>query len=234
MSGPFPQMIFPVLAGFLPTDLPNLEAWVRSDLGVTKDGSDFVSNWADQSGNGRDFTEATNKPLWVDSLINGEAAIRFDGSNDLLTASSWSQALPVQVFIVLNQKTWVSEDGIWGGTATSGQRLFQFSSSPDIRANSGVASTGTASLATGTFGLVYSYHNSSTENWIALNDGVETANVANIGTTAPGGFRLGIGYGGAAGQANIEVAEFMVFSAEVTGAGLTALKDYINARYSFW
>jgi hypothetical protein len=227
-------VISPAAAVFLPTDLANLELWVRSDLGITKDGSDFVSNWADQSGNGRDFAEATNKPLWVDSLVNGEAAVRFDGSNDLLTASSWSQALPVHVFLVVNQKTWVSEDGVWGGTATSGQRLFQFSATPGLKTNAGTASTAAVSLATGTFGLVYSYHNSSSENWIALNDGAESANTADIGTTAPGGFRLGVGYGGSAGFSNIEIAEFMVTSAEVTGADLTNLKTYINSRYSLW
>jgi hypothetical protein len=221
-------------AAFSPTDLANLELWVRSDLGITKDGSDFVATWADQSGNGRDFTEATNKPLWVDSLLATFPGIRFDGSNDLLTAASWSQVMPIHVFMVLNQKTWVSEDGIWGGTTTSGQRVFQFSSSPEMRSNAGTASTGPASLATGTFGLIHSFHNSTTENWIALNDGAETANVANVGTAEPGGFRMGVGYGGSAGFTNIEVVEFIVYSAEVTGADLTSLLAYINSRYSLW
>ena len=46
-------------AAFRPTDLSNLEFWVRSDLGLTLNGSN-VTTWADQSGNSRELTQGTD------------------------------------------------------------------------------------------------------------------------------------------------------------------------------
>ena len=65
----------------------NVQLWLKADAGVTKDGSNNVSAWADQSGNAHhaDQTAATSQPLWVDNVINGKPVIRFDGNSDLMT-----------------------------------------------------------------------------------------------------------------------------------------------------
>lgn len=57
-----------------PTQVTGLWQWLKADAGITKDGSNFVSAWADQSGNGRNMTQSTVgiKPKWT-------AASSFDG-----------------------------------------------------------------------------------------------------------------------------------------------------------
>ncbi|MHB9022786.1 MAG: Ig-like domain-containing protein [Armatimonadota bacterium] len=68
----------------------NLTLWLKADTGVTKDGNDKVSAWADQSGQGHDLTQSSDtlKPLYVASGINGEPVIRFDGSNDKIASAA--------------------------------------------------------------------------------------------------------------------------------------------------
>ena len=85
-----PERMMMAAAGFA-SNIPvtaNLRLHYRSDLGVTKDGGDLVSNWADQSGNGDDLVQATgtNQPLWVDTAMNGYPVIRADGVDNWLTA----------------------------------------------------------------------------------------------------------------------------------------------------
>ena len=76
-----------------PTVPSGLQAWYRADLGVTKDGSNNVSQWADQSGNGVHLSQntATAQPLWVANGFNGEPTVSFNGSSDILTSLSWQQ-----------------------------------------------------------------------------------------------------------------------------------------------
>jgi hypothetical protein len=60
----------------------------------------FVTTWYDQSGNGKNATQATsaNQPIIVSSgsviLINSKPAIEFDGSNDILVSSPTLTAAP--------------------------------------------------------------------------------------------------------------------------------------------
>ncbi|MEO6133561.1 MAG: T9SS type A sorting domain-containing protein [Ginsengibacter sp.] len=82
------QIIF--LSSHLFAQLPvttNLQLWLKADAGVTKDGSNNVSDWADQSGNAHHANQSTpaSQPLWVDNVVNGKPVIRFDGNSDLMT-----------------------------------------------------------------------------------------------------------------------------------------------------
>jgi PKD repeat protein len=72
-------------AQILPDDLPGLELWFRSDLGVTTELT-TVALWEDQSGNDRDASTfaAGLRPVLVDDVLNGYPAVRFDGNNDFL------------------------------------------------------------------------------------------------------------------------------------------------------
>lgn len=228
------------LNSFRPTDIAGLEFWVRSDLGVTKDGSDLVSSWADQSGNvGRDAVMATaaNQPLWVSGLVNGHAGIRFDGTNDRLVTADFAVAQPFHSFMIFRLLA-----------TTTGQRFFY----TDNDANDGqpthmqvVATTPSISIrgngnghavvplpgGTSTFHLVQGIHRGNTSR-LAVNDGALQANANNLGTLAMDG--LAIGSGNTANFTNCEFAEVIVYNAEITGADLTKLMSYFQSRYGLW
>jgi hypothetical protein len=65
---------------------PQLRVWVSTDFGITKDGSDRVSSWADRSGNSADLTQATTsrQPLYSGNYISGYPGIIFDGGDDYI------------------------------------------------------------------------------------------------------------------------------------------------------
>lgn len=94
---------------FSPAKLQGIQAWYRSDLGITLNGS-TVSAWGDQSGNGRHLIQntAANQPTYVASVagLAGRPALSFDASGDVL-ATATAFALPREhtVFYVLGSVT---------------------------------------------------------------------------------------------------------------------------------
>jgi len=76
--------------GNTPTTIPNLGLWLRADAGVTLVGG-AVDVWADQSGNGRNFSApaSANRPAYSNTL-NGLPVLTFDGSTDHLTGNAAS------------------------------------------------------------------------------------------------------------------------------------------------
>ena len=118
-----------VPAQWKPTDISGCVLWVRSDLGVTKDGSDRVSTWTDQSGNGLTVSQATDaaKPVFYSNQINGHAGIYFDGVDDFLSkaAVARSQIFPnidegSFVLIMKEREPWDSTPFGWAGDTGGG------------------------------------------------------------------------------------------------------------------
>ena len=100
----------------LPTDLPNLRFWLDATTGlfdatsggsaVTTDNS-AVARWEDQSGNSKNFTQATlnSRPVLKSAALNGKNVIEFDGSNDwlldLTSESAYASMGYAYIFAVL-------------------------------------------------------------------------------------------------------------------------------------
>jgi|GEM_PF-5208505 len=65
----------------------NIAIWLKSDVGVVANGSNQVSQWQDQSGNDRHYSQVAStvyQPVLVEDIINGRPVLRFDGVNDWL------------------------------------------------------------------------------------------------------------------------------------------------------
>lgn len=69
-----------------PGGVTGASVWLKADAGVSKDGSDLVSLWDDQTSNHADATQSTStaKPLFVAAQLNGLPILRFDGNSDFL------------------------------------------------------------------------------------------------------------------------------------------------------
>jgi hypothetical protein len=81
-----------------------MRLWLRADAGLTKDGSNNVTAWADQSGAHNDSTPI-NSPLFVAGAMNGQAAVRFNGtSNSLSLPDVMSGATQGELIIVARLK----------------------------------------------------------------------------------------------------------------------------------
>lgn len=83
-------LVITTTATWIPTDIAGCELWLDAGQGITKDGSDYVSAWADQSGNLNHATQGTgsNQPKWYDAQLNGLPTIYFDGGDKLILTST--------------------------------------------------------------------------------------------------------------------------------------------------
>lgn len=75
--------------GTQPSDITSLKVWLKADALVLND-LDAVATWADQSGNGNDFTQATStaRPTYRTAQLNGQPGVDFDGGDILLMAAN--------------------------------------------------------------------------------------------------------------------------------------------------
>jgi hypothetical protein len=202
-------------------------AHFRADLGVTKNGSNLVSDWADQSGNAHNLSEATNKPLWQASQVNGIPAILFDGVNDVLASAALSLPQPYTIFLLYKEVVH-SGLGKWVLT-TNGPGIFMVNGAPETI----IAVPGTigAQVVPGTanFVLLTAVAN-GTSSTLALNNGTPQTDPDNLVGTATE-LRLGAGFGT---FSNINVAEVVLLSGAVTPSERTAMLDYFRTVYGLW
>jgi hypothetical protein len=99
-------------------------SWREADFGITKDGSNYVSAWADQAGLTADFVQATgaNQPELV-TLASGHKAVKFDGSDDIMTSTSTVgdvfAAGAKSQYLVFYTPTTGAGQSLFGGAITS-------------------------------------------------------------------------------------------------------------------
>ncbi|MEK7675014.1 MAG: Ig-like domain-containing protein [Verrucomicrobiota bacterium] len=113
-------------AGGGPT-VTGLALWLKADAGTTLNGA-TVSEWADQSGQGRMAVQPTaaNQPALVPTEL-GKPALRFDGVNDFLAFNLPVNGLDgLTIFLVANNRRDIAGTGpanaaiFWNETASWG------------------------------------------------------------------------------------------------------------------
>ena len=78
---------------------------------VTKDGSNYISQVNDIGDAGNNYHligTGTAKPLWVDSVLNGNPVMRFDGINDYLKVTfgaTYAQPFTIYLIFKINSST---------------------------------------------------------------------------------------------------------------------------------
>jgi len=203
--------------------------------------TDFVSAWADQSGNGNNATPPADPPAFISSSINSKPAISFNGDG------SWMQ-IPqngignngnISIFIVLNY--------------TSGLVIF----------NKGDLATFPATVWEITTSNGFGYVDISTEEWkyatytqdtgLQLFEGFASGGVSqvaingtNVGTPSDAPSELnnilqyiGIGGGGTNGSNNeypldARIAEIIIYNRQVTTSERQQIEAYLNQKYQIY
>jgi hypothetical protein len=222
--------------------------WVRSDLGLTKNGSNLISGLVDQSPIGNvGSASGTARPLWVASQLNGYPAIRFNGTSNVLTlASQVVLANTMTFFAVAKVGNPESNGPILGGTGfyvapgtntgfgeneDSGYDFIQFPEglfSLPYAANSWNAIVGTTSLSGTTL----------TQKLWQNSYGPDT----NTSTLSASNFTMiRIGYGGSLGGYPTALQYYLgdlieagAWSEALTNTQVTSLLSYLRTRYAIW
>jgi len=237
--------------GFDPRNLSaRLLVWSRSDLGAEMNGS-TVSDWADSTGNGNDFSQATaaDQPTLASGGLGGRPELTFDGSSDHMDGASFfgmvSAADDWTIVIVVRDWTWGDNSQLYyarGVLGTVGGGV--------TRSNVGVTSEAGAGLGFGlwnaTDGHVQAYGDDSQAQGAAAvmvgvcNGGSLTMRInGTAGSTASGttglqsnATTLQLGQG----NNNVNpwdgaVSEVMIFDGVLRTNEVQELEAYFSNRY---
>lgn len=108
-----------------------LQLWLRADTGITKDGSDLVSEWRDLSGNNRHATAPSTgeRPTFAAASINGSDAVTFGvgGAKRLTLGSNYLFSANDGLTIVAVARNNANEYGFtfgFGNLANAGYGLY--------------------------------------------------------------------------------------------------------------
>jgi len=222
---------------FSPASLSGLSLWLKADAGVTLSGSN-VTSWADQSGNGNNATplEGLDSPTYQANSINSKPSIYFDFSFLQIPTNSIGNSGNISIFIALDY--------------TGGEVILNKGDGASYAGSEWEISTANG----------FGYVDISAEQWkystytqgtgLQLLGGIATAGVfqvaingTNVGTPPDAPSQLNpisqnIGIGGC-GQgtlvnANMNVAEIIIYNRAVTSTERQQVESYLNTKYAIY
>lgn len=209
-------------------------AYQRADLGVTVDGSNRVSAWADQSGNGKHFTQGTAglQPLWSPTGgPNSKAAVQLD-----TTAREMTQALalpapgttPTLIWLVWMTDAWSSNSRLVGSEAASTKHLiFATGLTPQLSIyNATQRADNTAGTVGSAFRIEAYFSNSAADR---LKIGATSQTGASAGNNASASRILGLN--ASALTLRGKCMEILYLNRDATAGEKTALDAYVTSRY---
>jgi hypothetical protein len=197
--------------------------------------SGAVSQWNDKSGNGRNATEATNRPALTSSALNGKNAVTFDGTNDLLTINS-SFLATTNLLIACVAK---ENNGGFGGIITSksgnlsdGSPALNINSSRVYEFDPGAISPITSTTTGVAWRLIAGQILSATSSLIAIDGTTEATSSSAVSfastdpTTVLGKYRVGdLNFGA------FNLAEIVVLTAGSTLGSRQKLEGYLAHKW---
>lgn len=236
----------------VPTDIANLELWLRADSVTGLNSGDALTTWNDSSGNGRNVTQGTaaSKPLWYSGRVGGKPAIYFDGSNDWLENTAgvmgFNGNTGLTVFVVYELKTalptnggLISKDDF--SVPNRGWSTFIYSDTDQgllIPTSSSTREIRRGLTPGGTFARPMMYtgrFQGSTEQSLWFNGTLDNdtitgsipASIGNAGTT-----NLWVGRTGASGEYLLGyIAEIVVYSTNLSDTNRQAIETYLRNKY---
>jgi len=212
----------PILASRVGKPIPTaLAAWYRYNTGITSSGG-TVSAWANQTG-GEALVQATpgNRPT-----LESDGTILFNGVDQFLKTAPFTLNQPTTVYFLGRQVTWATGRYIYDGNANDNMELVQRGSSPrvDMRSTSGIIQ-GDGQLALGTYGVVTCVFNGASS---LIQTNSNSPNTGTTGTTAPGGFALGVRGGGGGFFSNQQTKEVLIYNVAHDANQRAAVIAYLN------
>lgn len=225
-----------------PILIPNLYVWYNNDLGtISKTGADRVSEWRDSSGNGRHLTQATggSQPLWVDSLLNGQGGINFDGTSTakfLSTTFASDLTGVVDVFFVGRMLTNPSTFPYYFGGVDATKRIVMYWFSNNYQ----LVTTDPSGelfpvIKAQTIPTGFQYMNPTFDSTNSeYREGGSLISSFVLRSVVASGLRFGANQGNpplAASRLNGTIMEFVAYNRKVTADERTAINNYFMSKY---
>lgn len=207
---------------------------LSADTGITKDGSDLVSQWDDQGVYISNVTQSsgTLQPLWVASSINSQPVVRFDGVDNYLYTTLRALAFSrVMVTLVIKPLATETAKGIfsWSNAVISGTPFILFQRD----------STNIKIYVGGAYQWTIAHANSAAKLYVLEGDGLEWRLWVDGTAQTPAGavmtnqdvattVFLGAGFNG---YSNSEIAYAAIRNGFMTSANRTTYMNAIKTVY---
>ena len=235
----------------------SLQLWLKAGSGVT--GTSSVSQWDDDSGNGRDFIQGTgsNQPALTEDAINFNPAITFDGSSDFLEdadgenylngESAYTSFVVVDSDVTNNGYIYLSSDETGNSEAPWGLSYDSsgFETGHSNIMNFGVGTTSDAhklfeideNNAVSTDPIMVNVQWSGGAPTLRLNQAIkpllEDNSPLNIGGTITGADFVRIGHQSNAGHNYWDghIAEMIFYDADIGDTDQSQIQSYLAVKY---
>jgi hypothetical protein len=232
------------LAG-IPQRSANLLSWLRADVGVTYDSSSSneVSQWADQSANGYNGSQATssNQPTIAFNAVSGLPAIVFSGSEFLQLPSGLADFTSgCSIFLVLNPTALTTNGTVLDlGNGALGNNLSikesNTSGGAEFLALNGTTSSNlnsSSAVTVGVFQLLEVIYDGISDAELFVNGtslASSTTMQASIDITRADNFIGQSGSGGNYFQGSI--AEMLLYNTALTAIPRQSVEQYLMYKY---
>lgn len=241
------SQIYGGAAPFTPASLSGLILWLRADMGITLAGAK-VSAWADQSGNGNDFTQAVDarRPTFTasDANFNNQAVVTGSATTFLASAAPMGGGLAQTTVATVFRDTTAGVSILYeaGPTyLTAGGHMMDLTGGGncDVYAYGVTGANGRrAAAATNTRyhkTVIFDHAAVATQVPIVYSAGVaeSTTNIVNTGTNGNSAaltWNL-LGRSGGGSSTIGAVAEHFAYNRALTAAEVLRLYAYTSARY---
>lgn len=239
-----------------PEQILGLQLWYDASINNTinfdpaPSAGGLVQRWVDKLGNGRNADQSVNsrKPTWQANQQNGQGALLFDGSTDILTLNpigSWalSQA-GVTMFVVVKATTLSGERNICQ-TNTNGYNYY-WSTNWGVEFGGGQAISTVPGDTTSFHILTAIFDGTKTDADITLQnnlrlrfryDGVQQALTFNTNvnsTTSPTATGLNVGADGSVGGANFfagYLGEMIIYTQTLTANQILTVESFLQNKW---
>ena len=232
----------PISAGELPTSVPGLQGWWRGDLGISINGSNQITSWADQSGNNYTVSPQVNTPTYSSSGgANNLPYLSWPGGASQAGVGLFSSVFPalsqpLSAFIVLRPTQGASTYATnyytldFGGGNKNVTEIFQGTSPLTIAQYDG-SSVDYNSVIVGTDYVIESQFNGASSNVLINNVAGTAANPGN--TSTGGGIAIGSYYLNVSSNYCFVgyIYEVMVFNSIISSANRANIYNYLQSRY---
>jgi len=169
---------------------------------------DSVTTWPDETANGHDLS-ASGDPMFVESGINGNPVVRFNGIDDLLSTSFATISQPNHIFIALEYQSVTDAAPVFDSERSTAEHVLEYRDSDNvIRMFAGVVLDG------GTPDTNPHIHATLFDGPDSVNrqDGSQISN-GDSGDRGLDGFKVGSGAGN---FAEVDVAEILIYPEDKT------------------
>jgi hypothetical protein len=226
------QQVEAYLSNKYAIQLPNIsnmflpQLWLKADAGVTLDGSN-VTAWADQSGNGNNFTPASGTVIKSNNIIGANPAVLFNGGslsgNDIVTAKTIYAVIKT---LAASAQQYAAILEVTGGS------LYSAISGTAWGSYYGVESSSGQTIPTETASIIATLSDDGI-NYELRRDGQQVVSSTGSGFTSRSAAYLGSD-SSASQSANVYISEIVVYDRVLTTPERQQVEAYLNTKYQIY